>query len=361
MLGRFAGLCVAAAVLWASSALAAGPYGLIKVGNWQGGAYTNDSTGRFSHCAASAAYVSGVLFFVAMDADGTWRVGFAHPDWQLRVGETFPIDFNFDGRERFNVFGTARTTTLVLVPMPSNSSLMSTFRKADMLMALAKGQVFQFKLTGTSQLMPSLVNCVETIRARGLKAAGDFTVRQAARAPATSNEVPSQGSLRSDVPNTNDLQIEAMEIASNFVIKSSLRNARLVPRAETPVQFAAFGAAWHSDEARGFVKIFPPDGRSKGLDVAAAVVAADAKDCKGKFASGRTSELVDSDVVFRGFASCDDSDGATLSHYFIVPRRKGGFVMISVITDLKSDIGQAVAKDDRMVGIRNAAMVAVSQ
>ena len=32
--------------------------------------------------------------------------------------------------------------------------------------------------------------------------------------------------------------------------------------------------------------------------MAAAVVAADAKECKGKFISGRNSELVDSDVVF---------------------------------------------------------------
>jgi hypothetical protein len=36
----------------------------------------------------------------------------------------------------------------------------------------------------------------------------------------------------------------------------------------------------------------------------------DSQDCKGKFASGRTSELVDSDVVFRGFSSCGDSDGS---------------------------------------------------
>ena len=42
----------------------------------------------------------------------------------------------------------------------------------------------------------------------------------------------------------------------------------------------------------------------KGIDVTAAIVAGDAKDCGGKFASGRMSELVDSEVVFRGFSSC---------------------------------------------------------
>jgi hypothetical protein len=42
--------------------------------------------------------------------------------------------------------------------------------------------------------------------------------------------------------------------------------------------------------------------------------------------------LVDSDVVFRGFSSCEDSGGARLSQYFIVSRKKGGFVVFSVVS-----------------------------
>jgi hypothetical protein len=34
----------------AGSAEARGPYGTISVGNWKGGAFTNDQTGEFSHC-----------------------------------------------------------------------------------------------------------------------------------------------------------------------------------------------------------------------------------------------------------------------------------------------------------------------
>jgi hypothetical protein len=44
-----------------------------------------------------------------------------------------------------------------------------------------------------------------------------------------------------------------------------------------------------------------------------------AEECKGKFASGRVSELVDSEVVFRGFYSCEDSDGARTVQLFVVP------------------------------------------
>src|SRR5262249_54056820 len=106
------------------------------------------------------------------------------------------------------------------------------------------------------------------------------------------------------------LQIEAIQLATNFILQSRLQNPKVLDRSQTPVAFATFGAAWKSYEAMGAVKIIPPDPSIKGLDVAAAVAGADAKDCKGKFASGRVSELIDSEVVFRGFSSCEDTDGA---------------------------------------------------
>ena len=40
-------------------AVAKGPFGSIKIGHWAGGAYTDDKTGAFSHCAALATYLSG--------------------------------------------------------------------------------------------------------------------------------------------------------------------------------------------------------------------------------------------------------------------------------------------------------------
>ena len=50
---------------------ARGPYGSINVGNWKGGAYTNDQTGAFSHCVAGAGYDSGIYFMVLIDQSST--------------------------------------------------------------------------------------------------------------------------------------------------------------------------------------------------------------------------------------------------------------------------------------------------
>jgi hypothetical protein len=72
-------------------------------------------------------------------------------------------------------------------------------------------------------------------------------------------------------------------------------------------------------------------------------------------------ELVDSDVVFRGVATCEDSDGTCVAEYFIVPRRKGGFVMFSVQSNSKAAQESNVTKDENLAGFRKAALVAVSQ
>jgi hypothetical protein len=46
---------LALTVTWGGApALAKGPFGSIKIGHWAGGAYTDDKTGAFSHCAAAA-------------------------------------------------------------------------------------------------------------------------------------------------------------------------------------------------------------------------------------------------------------------------------------------------------------------
>jgi hypothetical protein len=116
-----------------------------------------------------------------------------------------------------------------------------------------------------------------------------------------------------------------------------LSHPTLLSRSETPISVASAGAAWRSDGSTGFVRIIPQQANISGLDVAAAIVGNDAKDCKGKFASARNSELVDSEVVFRGMSACEDSERSAVAEYFIFPRKAGGFIMFSVMTPTKAN------------------------
>ncbi len=186
MVMRFAiGAVVAAFCLiaTASTSSARGPYGSINVGNWKGGAYTNDQSGAFTHCAAGAQYASGIYFAVTIDNKAAWNLGFAHEKWALTVGQAFPIVLTFDGQTPFNLHGVPLGDKLIQVPMPDNSALIAQFRKAKTMTAFTQGQLFQFKLDQTAQLLPTLANCVAKVKQFGVASAGDFSVAVAATKP----------------------------------------------------------------------------------------------------------------------------------------------------------------------------------
>lgn len=174
-------------LLAGSNAEARGPYGSVSIGNWQGGAYTNDKTGAFSHCAAGAPYQSGIYFMVMVDGNLGWALGFANEKWSITSGQVFQMALTFDGQAPFNVQGVAIGGSTVRVPMPDNSSLIAQFRKAKAMTAFTQGQLFQFKLDQTAQLLPTLANCAAKMREFGVASAGDFSLpaptKQAAKPP----------------------------------------------------------------------------------------------------------------------------------------------------------------------------------
>ena len=184
-------LCVAFA-LSPSASEARGPYGSITVGNWKGGAYTDDKSGTFSNCAAVASYQNGIIFLVSVGQDYSWTLGFAHESWKLTPGAGFPLALTFDGQAAINVQGLPIGANLVKVSMPANSALIGQFRKAKVMTAFAQGQLIQLNLTQTGQLLPSLANCVATIKKNGIGNAGEFAVALPKPAAASAEGQPSK-------------------------------------------------------------------------------------------------------------------------------------------------------------------------
>jgi S1-C subfamily serine protease len=184
-------LCLALGLL-PSASLARGPYGSITVGNWQGGAFTDDKSGAFSHCAASASYQNGIVFLVSVGQDYSWTLGFAHESWKLTPGEGFPLALTFDGQAAINVQGLPIGANLVKVSMPTNSALIAQFRKAKVMTAFAQWQLLQFNMNQTAQLLPSLVNCVVKVKKNGVANAGEFAVALAKAAAAAATAQPAK-------------------------------------------------------------------------------------------------------------------------------------------------------------------------
>ena len=180
------GACVLQ-VLVAGLANAAGPFGSVNVGNWIGGAFSNDETGAFSHCAATTSYANGVILVVGQNATGTWTLSFASPGARFNKGENAAIDVIFDGQEQARLFATANQPNMLTAIMPTN--VVRTFQKASLMVATAGRTVLNFNLTSTGPVIAALANCVARVKADGLSKAGDFT--KSAAKPATTADKPS--------------------------------------------------------------------------------------------------------------------------------------------------------------------------
>ncbi|MGY8666706.1 serine protease [Bradyrhizobium sp. UFLA05-109] len=186
---KWAAACVLHVIL-VGFANAAGPFGSVSMGNWIGGAFSNEQTGAFSHCAATAPYANGVSLVVGHNVAGSWLLSFASPSFKFTKGENAAIDVIFDGQEQARLFATANAPNMLTAIMPPNVTRM--FQKASLMVATAGRNALQFQLTSTAPLIAALATCVTRVKADGLDKAGDFT-KLAAKPAAGDKPAPPSG------------------------------------------------------------------------------------------------------------------------------------------------------------------------
>jgi hypothetical protein len=129
---------------------------------------------------------------------------------------------------------------------------------------------------------------------------------------------------------TAELQLAATRIATNLLLKAGLPNARLLSPEETPDQIKRLGVAWKSDSGMGAVELLPQNAAKDAQTLASHMIDADATACKGDFASGRSSELVDNTVVAKAFTGCKDSNGTAQFRYFVLHSEGAGYVVFTL-------------------------------
>src|SRR6266852_4192452 len=70
-----------------------------RIAQWQVGAYSNDKTGGFNHCAAAAGYNSGILLLFSVGTNYSWSMGFANDKWRLKPGNQYSVRYWIDTNE----------------------------------------------------------------------------------------------------------------------------------------------------------------------------------------------------------------------------------------------------------------------
>jgi hypothetical protein len=331
---------VCAAVL----ALAGGPRTAVaelmynfQVGTWSAGAYTKQNARQFNHCAASATYNSGILMSFSVSRAFAWSMAFAHGSWRLTQGQIYDIAFTVDQMSPLRARAVAIGPNMVEVPLADSTELFQRFRQGYQLRVAAAGQVFAFNLTGTSQVLPALLRCVQA----NLQPSGTTTVAAnpfAAPAPAASQRSNGTGQERPAA-----YRAEALSLAANILGSAGIVGFQI---AEGDNGFV--DAAWRANRLFGMVRIEPKEPPAL---ISAGMIAVDAAGCKSKFASG-SIPANDSNDVPRMFTKCGDGDQGYTVFYFILPRKAGGHYLIGTGTSgadeparqVESDIRQATLK-----------------
>src|SRR5262245_48007514 len=194
LFGRMGLFAACAAVLALTGGLRNASAELIynfHVGTWSAGAYTKQDAKQFNHCAASANYNSGILMSFSVSRTFAWSMAFAHRSWRLTQGQMYDIAFTVDQMSPLRARAVAVGPNLVEVPLADSTELFQRFRQGYQLRVAAAGQVFAFNLTGTSQVLPALLRCVQA----NVQPSGTTTVAaNPFAAPAPANPAATPGS-----------------------------------------------------------------------------------------------------------------------------------------------------------------------
>jgi len=356
-----------------------------KVAGWDMGVFTNDSTGRFSHCAASAQYRNGLLLLFSVSDKYEWSIGFSNTEWNLREGREIGLDFKIDGGRVYTVRGVAVSNRLVRGRLPDSVELFNQFRQGyRMVVSLNDNAPVTFNLTDTNPMLTEILQCAKRYkdyadRAPNSNAPNVGPIETSPPASKRNSGLPSNNwrddnNRVSRIPDnvqqtpppdrqptqppvnttaglgpTAESREEAVALATDI-----LRRANFTFEMQKPEQLAEnmrkYDAVWRADGVQGMLRVLSGARELSMERVRGEILASDANTCKGKFASGALAAAGGSQSQ-TVFTSCETQNSWAV-YYIAVPRRKGGIYLMSVAgTGEMAARMQAVATAYRTVAL----------
>jgi hypothetical protein len=287
-----------------------------KSGGWEGEA-SKDESGRFSNCTMTADYKNGITLGFIISRDFDWGIVLANDKWNLNVGSTEAVKLAIDARKPLAATAKVVDAHGILIPLENADPVVNAMRLGRRLNIVTPAGKVSFRLTGTGDAIAALAACVSTslemeksgggISALETKAAGD----------------------PKDRPNKLFTQSEAVAFATNLLASAGISDYQLIDPAKNPMP--NFDVVWtYANGMMGAIAGFKDMG-AVDLDEAASVVMADdAKNCHGDFASGKKlSEPVQSVTVKRLFTACRNEGNAVEIHYTLIKTASGNLIQLA--------------------------------
>jgi len=301
----------------------------IKIGNWKGGAYSNDNSGAFSHCAASAKYRNGQTLLISVGHDKTWSVGFANDRWNLEPGSKHPVRFRVDNGTSYSGTASARTRYLAQVMLPRSKNLFEQFQQGHRFYIKTRRGELNFALTDVNRLLGTLVQCARHHRQAN---AAPFSSQPSSSEIFGSGKGWQNPAAERPTPRTAQTRREAFTAASIMLSKAKVRFSYLTGPEHAKL-LARNDVAWSVAGTVGTLRVITQTGTTM-RKARERIARSDRSRCNGKFLSDGISPP---DARFIDFlTACNRVEGATgepglAVYYALLPRREGGYYLLSVI------------------------------
>lgn len=330
-----ASLCGATLAIGSVTTAHTGQIRSFSVGSWKAGAYASDSTKKFTHCAGSARYRSGIIVTLVVNREYNWGVAFSHPDWNLRPESKLELAYVVDSGEPRATTATVLSEDQVMIGFGGNVDRFNEFSRGRELRVAAAKKVLTFNLTDTSKLLPALLKCVA------------YHINPP---PAVASDT------KPSAPKDRDAyRAEATVIVANLLSEAGISGFRVVSPKEIPEMKS--DVAWVAGDVVGAITVFPEINRNQIDDVRSVVIGADAKACKGSFFSGSIPDDGKEASLTRVFTTCQSGTNTGTTYYLAVPRKAGGIYVFQTIGKGNSE---KPAKDAD-ASIRKAVFTALPQ
>lgn len=306
---RAAAISLLAGTLWLGPAQAV-LLDSTMVRDWKIGAYGDDETRDFTHCAMIAEYRNGVTLIFSIGANGQWWMNLANDNWRLTEGDRYNFDIDLDGARGRRWFGKAISPTVLNVPLSDQSSLFELFSGSYRMTIRTASSTFQFNLDNSRIGLEAVLDCT----------------RRHAKDPFNANPFASSPSRPASRGSDEAFYSEGAIVMTNMLSNIGMTGHQLLPVQTLREKFQGYHAVWVGAGASGGVRIVPDATSIAGLG--AELLASSAQACDGKFASGKSSE---GDNALKIAAVCQNRQGQfSNAHYIVLRRGSGGFYLFSV-------------------------------
>ena len=336
---RTRALQVAGAVvlIMASTVAQAVDLGTFRVGNWTGFVYSNEGTEASAHCAGTAPYANGTSLVFDVGRDRSWSFGLTNDDWSFVEGQTYEIDYWIDTSAPTTTNAVALSQSQVKIALTSDSETFLRFRRGATLKVTINGETLSFKLTQTDKLIKTLISCAETN--------GASVKAETASAPNAVfdglNSVDNTGSVGGTAPFIRDVarvtptpleRVEATAELANLLAAADIHGFEIVPDDLAPDAFRRHDAIWRNDQITGSLRIIADDEVEDLSIVRASLIATDARNCTGRFASGAVSDLATSELsTMNMFTACENGESEWSAYYSTHARGEGGYYLLTLV------------------------------